>query len=468
MSKFNTNTASVSKTTNNAGGAAFTMNPEMELTHAVLTTFLEDKFYESGSARQARIQALIAQNKPEFVAKLAVVARKEFNMRSVSHVLLGELSKIHRGDSLVSRAIIEAAVRPDDLTELVAFIGTPLPKQVKRGIRNAILKFSPYQLAKYKAEGKAVSMVDVFNLVHPKAQHASEEQKVAWKKLMTGTLVSTDTWESEIANAKDEAGRKEQWERLVREDKLGYMALIRNLNNLIKYNVSPETKNLAIAKLTNPEEVKNSKQLPFRYLTAFENVKGNRPFTDAISEAMDIAVSNVPELPGRTLIAIDTSGSMGGDPIRKASIFGATLVKANAGADIILYDTSIKELTVSGRSPVIDLAQTIEKAAMGGGTQTSLVFGYAASKQAVYDRIIIISDNQSWNESSVQRAYDDYKAAYNTNPYVYAIDIQGYGTRDVKGGRVFNLTGWSDRLLDFVGKMEQGDNLITYIKNYVL
>lgn len=469
MSKFNTR--ATTKTTNLAGGKAFSMNPEMELVHAVLTTFLEDKFYESGSARVARIQSLVAQNKPEFVSKLAVIARKEFNLRSVTHVLVGELAKTHKGDSLVRDTIVAMATRPDDITEIMSYVGTPVPKQVKRGIRNALYKFSPYQLAKYKAEGKGMSMVDVFNLVHPKPQHASPEQQEAWKQLMEGTLVSTDTWESEIANAGSESERKAQWERLIAENKMGYMALLRNLNNLLKYSVSGETIQLAVAKLTNPEEVKNSKQLPFRFMTAFENVSGNRLFSDAISEAMDIAVSNTPELSGKILIAIDSSGSMSGDPMNKASIFGATLAKANKNADVILYDTEVKELTISSRTPVLDIANGIKRAAMGGGTETSLVFAYAQAKGAVYDRIIIISDNESWSENyrgSVQKTYNLYKQETGTDPYVYAIDIQGYGTKDVEGGKVFHLTGWSDRLLDFIGRVENGDTLIRYIREYAI
>lgn len=99
MSRFNTKTTN--KTTNLAGGRAYSMSPEMELTHAVLTTFLDDKFYESGNDRVDRIKNLITQVSPEFTARLAYVARTEFNLRSVSHLLLGELVKNHRGDSVL-------------------------------------------------------------------------------------------------------------------------------------------------------------------------------------------------------------------------------------------------------------------------------------------------------------------------------------------------------------------------------
>lgn len=464
MSKFNTRVGT--KTRNIAGGFAYKMSVEQELIHAVLTTFLEDKYYEKGEDRMDRIRDLISKNKPEFVANLAIIARKEFNLRSVSHLLVAELSKVHNGDSLVKDLVVEVSIRPDDLTEIVSCVGTPIPKQIKRGVRNALLKFNRYQLAKYKGEGKSVSLVDLFNLTHPKVKHANKEQKKAWKDLMTGKLISFDTWETELSNAKTDLARKKALENLISEDKIGYMALLRNLNNIVKYGVNEKCQKLAIKKLTDEEEIKKSKQLPFRFVTAFDNVKGNRAFSDAISEAMDIAVNNTPELSGDILIAVDSSGSMNGEPMKKASIFGATLLKANPRAELILYDTNIKQLSLSGRTPVIDLAKKIEEQAMGGGTQTSLVFQYALQSAKKYSRIIIISDNESWNEFSVQTTYNEYVKQSGNNPFVYAVDIQGYGTKDVTGNKVFHLAGWSDRLLDFIGQIEKGESLVEYVKNY--
>jgi hypothetical protein len=470
MSRFNTKVDNT--TTNLAGGKAFKMNAEQELLHAVLTTFLEDKYYESGDERIERIKDLVTKVKPEYVAKLAYVARNEFNLRSVPIVLLGELALNHRGDSLVMNAVQKTIVRVDDITELVSYLDCKLPKQIKRGIRRALYKFSPYQLAKYRGQGKKVKLVDVFNLVHPKPQFATEEQKEAWKALIEGNLKTTgQTWESVISASKD---KKRDWESLVKENKLGYMALLRNLNNLIKEDVSEETLEIAIRKLTDKEEVKRSKQLPFRFSTAYENVIDNRKLRDAISIAMDHAVSNTPELPGKTLIAIDCSGSMDGEPIRKASIFGATLSKANMNSEVILYDTDIKELPISTRTPVIDIAKRIEDEAMGGGTNTSLVFSYAYSKNKKYDRFIIISDSESWQDtysgwyasnSGTQQTYSEYRKQTSTDPFVYAIDIEGYGTKDISSPKVIHLTGWSNRLLDFIGVYEKGDSMIDYINS---
>ena len=461
---------------NIAGGKAFKLDKgagkEVELTHAVLTTFLEDKFYESGNDRLERIKTLCSQVGDVFLAKLAVFARKEAHMRSVSHALVGELAKSHSGDDLVKRAIVKVAERPDDCSEIAAYVGLPMPNQVKRGIRNAILQYSPYQLAKYKMEGKDFSMVDLFNLTHPKVKHASKEQKAAWKKLINGELkLEGETWESMSSAAESDEERTEGWETLIKENKLGYMALLRNLNNLLKSGVSDKTIKLAAKKLSDPDEVRKSKQLPFRFYTAFENVQGNRILSDAISEALDISVENVPAFDGKTLIAVDCSGSMSGGAIEKASIFAGALLKANKGADVVLYDTAIRPIALSGRTPVMDLADKIQNAATGGGTNTGLVFDHAA-KVGKYDRIIILSDNESWSEGSywggnsgsVQARYEAYKKATGADPVVFAIDIQGYGTKDVAGKKVFHIAGWSEKIFDFMKFMERGD-LVEYINS---
>ena len=180
--------------------------------------------------------------------------------------------------------------------------------------------------------------------------------------------------------------------------------------------------------------------------------------SNAISQAMDYAVENVPKLDGKTLIALDSSGSMRGKPFETGSIFGATLIKANPNASFILYDTEIKELTITTRAPIVNLVNDLRAANTGGGTNTAMVFNYAAQK-GEYDRIIIISDNESW-VSDAQRA----RTKYAPNTYVYAIDIQGYGTHDLTGNKVTHLTGWSNNILEFISSTEK--DIVSYVDNY--
>lgn len=461
MSYFNKKTPGT-KTINLAGGKAYSHNPEMELVTAVLTTFLENKYYESGESRVDRIKNLCRVCDHEFIGKLAVMARTDFNLRSVSHLLVGALARLHRGDDLVCRVIEKVAIRPDDLTEIVAYLGKPIPKQVKRGIRHTLLKFNPYQLAKYRGEGKKTKLVDLFNLTHPnpnKSDHAD-----AWKALIDGTLKNTETWETMLSSG---TNKGQVWAKLINEDKLGYMALLRNLRN-IDEQASQDVKAAACAIIANPERVKKSKQLPFRFYSAYEQVK-NRQMLDAISSALDYSVSNVPELSGKMLIGVDVSGSMKGDPIKKASIFAAALMKKN-NADVILYDDAIRDFKFISSSPVLALAEKIQNEATGGGTETSLVFKYATFKN--YDRIVILSDNESWidlywGSSETQLAYNEYRQT-GANPFVYAIDIEGNGTKDITSNRVYHLVGWSERIFDFMQWIEKENQMVDFVKKVEL
>ena len=448
------------KTINLAGGIALKHSPEMELIVSVLSTFLEDKFYESGDERIERIRGLMAMVKPEFVAKLAIVARRDFHLRSVSHLLVGELAKIHRGDSLISKTIQIVAERPDDLIEIVAYVQKPVPKQVKKGIRHALLKFNPYQLAKYKNEEKDVKLVDLFNLVHPNPKFASKVQKKAWKDLIKGKLKNEETWEARLSAGED---KKKVWRDMILEGKLGYMALLRNLRN-INEQADAKTIKEACKVISNKEEVKKSKQLPFRFYNAYKNVS-NQEMLEAVAQAMEYSLDNVPKFKGKTLVAVDSSGSMSDDPIEKASIFAAALLKAN-DADLILYDTSVKEMRYLRNEPILTLAEKIQREAMGGGTNTSLVFDYAAQSQIDYDRIVILSDNESWVDSDyfgrgTNATFSTYRKL--NDCYVYAIDIQGYGTKDVAGEKVFHLCGWSEKMFDFMKWIEQQNELVEFI-----
>ncbi len=477
MSKFNAKIKSSTKVSNLAGGIAYKHSPEMELVTSVLTTFLEDKFYETGDERMNRIEQLCAVVKDDFIGKLAVVARNEFHLRSVSHLLLKTLARKHRGDNLVGKVMKKIVERPDDLTEITTLLGKPIPKQVKKGIRQALLTFSPYQLAKYRMENRNVKLVDLFNIAHPNPEHATPEQQEAWKKLMNNELKNEKTWESKISATKGE-GKGKVWKEMVAEKELGYFALIRNLSNLEK---ECDEKTLAdVAKrISNREEVKRSKLLPFRFFSAYEHIN-SRILIDAVSQALDYSLDNVPHLGGKTLISVDGSGSMDGDPMKKASIFAAALYRAT-DSDMIVFSEDYAEVKATSGTPIIELMQKIKQAAPSGGTNTSLTFEYAEKTGKKYDRIIILSDNESWQDSGsfgfyvmnkieerkgTNAAYNEYKKT--NDCYVYAFDLAGYGTKDVAGSKVFHLAGWSEKIFSFMEYAEKGEALVDYVNSISL
>lgn len=69
--KFNNNIKEVRKIENYEGGETFVISPELELYSAVVTSSLDNKFYESDDKRLDRIAKLVAKVDPMFVAQLA-------------------------------------------------------------------------------------------------------------------------------------------------------------------------------------------------------------------------------------------------------------------------------------------------------------------------------------------------------------------------------------------------------------
>lgn len=292
-------------TTNHEGAIAWRMTPEWELYTTVVTTMgVEDKFYERGDNRVRRIADLVRKVKPEYVAQLAVYARKEMHLRSVPMLLLVELARCHRGDSLVSRAVSRTVQRADEISELLMCYQwrtgkkdlTGLSSQLRKGLAEAFNHFDEYQFAKYDRTGRKVTLRDALLLVHPKPK--DERQKEIFKKILNDSLETPYTWETELSRIgqerfdsltdKKEAVRK-VWQELIASRRMGYMATLRNLRNVLEASIDDSTMEQMCNYLANSEAVKNSKQLPFRFLSAYIQLKEldiyrNRPLQDAIDE----------------------------------------------------------------------------------------------------------------------------------------------------------------------------------------
>ncbi|MCK5491714.1 MAG: TROVE domain-containing protein, partial [Candidatus Omnitrophica bacterium] len=407
---------------NYMGAKSFEQSPKEELTFAVISTFLEDSYYESKDSRIKRIEDLVekvSKTDPEFVATLAIVTRKEFYMRSAFHLLIGALAKFHKKDSLVSKTIVQGVERVDDLAEIVAYSGKPIPNQIKKGIARKLVDFGPYQLAKYKGIGKDISLVDLFNLVHPKPP---EDKKEIWSKLLKGKLEAPDTWEVGLSSGKDKG---KVWKDLVMSGKIGYMALLRNLRNILK-QADKETIDEAVRQISDRERVKKSKQLPFRFLSAysaleesktggltFEKEKGNyEPVKDAVRKALEYSVNNIPLLEGRTLILSDNSGSMYGDRGGASPVSAMSQRKTADIANLFALLYWLKaDNTLVGLfgdkliTPKLDRTKNIfenfkivneEAEECGESTEEGIfdIFKDLIKEKKMVDRIVIFSDGQ--------------------------------------------------------------------------
>ena len=272
-------------TTNHEGAPAWRMTPEWELYTTVVTTMgVEDKFYESGEERVRRIADLVRKVEPEFVTQLAVYTREEMHLRSVPLLLLVELDCCHQGDTLVSKAVGRTIQRADEITELLMCYlwrtGKPdlsgLSNQLRKGLAEAFNKFDEYQFAKYNRKNREVTLRDALALVHPKPK--DDRQTDIFRKIKSDTLETPVTWETELSavgqrhfdsEEEKEEAKREVWRKLVQSHRLGYMATLRNLRNMLKLGMDEETIQMVCNYISNPEAVRKSKQLPFRFLSAF-------------------------------------------------------------------------------------------------------------------------------------------------------------------------------------------------------
>ena len=319
---------------NYEGARAWNMTLEMELYTAVVSSMLQDKFYEKSNKSLVRIRELIARVSPEFVAKLAVYAREKMYLRSVPVVLVVELAASGKSNSLLKNVIARIVQRADEITEVLAYYAirnerknakklNKLSKQVQKGLAVSFNKFDEYQFAKYNRPGD-ITLRDALFIVHPKAENA--EQQLLFDKIAKDELQTPYTWETEFSALGKlkfdsaelrQAAFGEKWTELVMSEKLGYMATLRNLRNMLETNMSAVAIDKVCSYLSNPVSVANSRQLPFRYLAAYRELGGVQSpaasrVMNALEKAIAISAGNIPgfEKNERIAIGIDFSGSM--------------------------------------------------------------------------------------------------------------------------------------------------------------
>lgn len=486
MSKFNqTNTI---KTTNKSGHIAYAMPDKAKLVTQVITSMYgEAKFYGDTTNEMIKTANAVLEKEPKFVANLARYARKEMHLRSVSHALTALVAHNVKSKPYIKEVVADVVERADDITEILAcylsMFGKPIPNGLKKALATALGRFNAFQISKYNGGNKQIKFKDVLKLTHAKPKTA--EQSELFKAIINDSLPTAERWETELSA---KGNNKETWEKLIAENKVGYMAMLRNLRNIV--NANPSNIDKVFAKLSDKNEVLKSKQLPFRFFSAYRELAnvanaGSRVF-DTLETAIEHSVENMPKLHGKTVIAIDTSGSMTFPTSSKSSIACADIAKllavmsAKICDDVILYnfDNNIYKFHYTNRGGIISTAMAITT--NGGGTNISLPLQKMLSENIHADRLIILSDNEinsSWNGRlgglwygtvrPCQPLADEYRRKLNKDFWVHAIDLQGYGTQQFVGKNTNIIAGWSEKLLEFINLAEQGiDTQVNAIENY--
>ena len=502
-------------TVNRQGYKAYSLDDELRLIAMLNTLKLEPQFYRSENDTMRELRDLIEKiglKDPYFVAQAIVYSRcVGEGMRSINHLAAALVAPFIAGQEYAKRFYGAwnkkeqrggCIFRPDDMSEIKdvynALNEGVLTNAMKKGFASAIEGMPTYQLAKYKK-----TIIDISNLVHPNSANSRATIKAengevvkTLDALMKGITVSADTWETaqseagqEVAKAvrdgkitKEEAAKvlseakANNWESLLNDDKLGILAALRNIRNIMQTS-RRETISKLCALLRDGDKIRAGKIMPYQIDTAFEVINeelNNHQYAHLVLQALmdgyEKSIPNLKEaLPGKTCVMVDCSGSMhtacfsGQKRMRtatacgKAGLLAATIAKAT-GADIVRFGDIAEMYHYDPNLNVFNLGKCISNTNMGG-TSIASAFDLIRTKKCKYDRIIILSDNECnshsyWSIDWTSTAYAKYVHDI-ASPYVYCIDLAAYGTTPLKNeGKVNYYFGYGYAMFDDITSKE--------------
>ena len=431
--------------------------------------------------------------------------------------------------------------RLDDMDQILAVYtdlnSGAMPNSMKKGFRETIETADSYVLLKYK---KAV--LDICNLVHPdptkstaavevgtqvyrdrlRALRESTNNKVLKARyddkldgtdgrnrvtviktldaIMLGLPTMADTHEAVNSEAgqivakairegqidKKEANellieaKSANWAGLLKDNKLGILAAIRNIRNILSNRPDGNTLNLLCKLFVNPNVLRNGKILPFQLdianeitVAEFGTTANGRLISSALAKGYELCIPNLKEaLSGNTLLMIDLSQSMWGNNGNlyygysskdlkrstvkvgdKALLMAATIAKG-VNADVIRFGSVAEYIAYDPNTSLFDLAKSWRKPM--GNTNIAAAWDLARRQNKAYDRVILLSDYEA-NRNSTPDAYRTYVKDV-ANPYVYQIDLAMNGTVQLKGDKVRNYFGYSFETFDDIAKSEFNPN----------
>lgn len=422
-------------TSNEAGGRAYSLSAEEALAQLACTSMLGDSFYTSAETQLEEIRTLADKCGDDFVAKCAAYARQAGQMKDTPAVLVAYL--FGKNSPLVPSLfprVIDNGRRLRNFVQAVRsgrFGRKSLGSQGKRLIGELLHAWGPEKVFRASV-GNDPSMADVIRLARPRPRNETERELYAMLigKTFNGealptlvqryntfrNLATLDPREFEAMTVPKVPFQmvdslpltKRHWRMLFQDG--GYQFLRMNLNTAARHGLMEDDDfvQMVADRLRDPESVRASRQFPYQLLTSYMYAQDMpRLIVDALHDAMEVAVENVPLLDGNVIIAVDSSGSMGfpmssrpgvSSPMcysHVAGLFAAAIVRKNPGARVITFDTAAYfEDDLEPRDTVMTIAKRLSR--NGWGTACAAPIAGMNREGWPCDLFIMISDNQSW------------------------------------------------------------------------
>jgi len=426
-------------------GATKTFDALTELNRLTSCCLLgEDTFYVSGQDIQERMKEVVDKVDVEDVAKIAVHARLELGLRHAPLMLLNTLAP--RNSSLIVRDTAGLILRtPKDAMDLIALYWKngkrPLPNAYKAAIRDGFSRWTDYQIAKYATLTNVnVRLRDLLFLSH--AKPSAERGPVVFKMLADDTLKAPDTWESALSVPG--ADKQEVWTRLLKEGKLGALALVRNLRNMEQVGVDPALVTEALS-ATKANDI-----WPWQALAAAREAPG---YTHQLDEIIVRSAGRLQEIPGHTVVMVDVSGSMDaglshrGSMSRMDAAAGLATVFREVCDQVTIGSFSDHYVQLKGKTLPrgTTLAKAIIKSQTHSGTHLASSIDEMLRLTPEFDRLVILTDEQAHSPVFVRAKQPTF--IVNLAPYSRGVDWEGPITR---------INGWSGGVVRFLANQITG------------
>ena len=475
-------------THNEAGGKAYSLTPEQALAQFAVTGTFSNTFYASAEDQLGKVYGLVNEVDAEFIAKLALYSGTQAHMKDMPAYLLAVLS-VKDGDlfEAVFNRVISNGKMLRNFVQIMrsgASGRKSLGSRPKRLVKAWLCNRNDRALFA-DSVGNDPSLADIVKMVHPKP---ANESRKAFYAYLIGKEFDFDSL-PEIVKAYELFKKGEgdlpdvpfqmltsmelsssDWSDIARN--ASWQMTRMNLNTFARHGVfkDEELTDLIASRLASKELVGKARVFPYQLMVAWKMASSDVPrkVTDALQDAMEHALANVPVFKGKVYVCIDVSGSMSSPVtgfrsgasskvrcIDAAALMGAAVLRTNPDAEILPFDTSVVNLRLNRLDSVMTNAEKLA-AVGGGGTDCSCPLRKLNKASKTGDLIIMVSDNESWADSRWNRGtglMNEWKSfkSRNANARLVCLDIQPYDTTQARDGRdVLNVGGFSDQVFKVI------------------
>ncbi len=483
-------------TLNNAQAPAYALAPKQALAQYAATGCFGHTFYTTAEEQLERVLELCANVEPEFVAQVAIYSRTQSFMKDMPALLCASLStrdpRLH--EAVFSRVIDNARMLRTYVQILRSGVvgrkslGTAPKRLVRQWLagRDVDALFAA-------SVGQNPSLSDIVKMVHPKPEDPRRE---AFYGYMLGRPYEAGALPDSVAHferfkAGDSADvpdlpftmlsalplSQQDWAAIARN--ASWQTTRMNLNTFARHGAFADAGLTAeIAnRLRNAGEIKRARVFPYQLLTAFQNCDAAvpQPVREALQDAMELAIANVPAIDGAVVVCPDVSGSMaspvtGGRKgattavrcIDVAALVAAAVVRKNPAAMVLPFEEGVIPVDLNSRDSVMTNAARLSSIG-GGGTNCSAPLALLNKQQARAALVILVSDNQSWVDVGRGRGtalMAEWALFRQRNPAarLVCLDIQpNQTTQAAEREDILNVGGFSDQVFEVISAFAAGE-----------